>query len=158
MRIRNRQPPDERCSPLLFAAGKRIRLFLSKIALTFFFLFATIILDRKAHKSSGCRIYSAEIGLGKSETREPDTVSTVVGKDAHMRYSCIALHPDERAMRYFLFWVTSEKPLLPGQRIFCPSAAQRSPRNTQSIPSGLVACSVAKTLAGRQHCFFCGSL
>ena len=32
-------------------------------------------------------------------TREPDTVSTVVGKDAHMRYLRIALHLDGFAMR-----------------------------------------------------------
>ncbi len=37
-------------------------------------------------------------------TREPDTASTVGGKDAHMGYQCIALHLDGFAMRYILFY------------------------------------------------------
>jgi hypothetical protein len=45
----------------------------------------------------------AEIGLNRVLTREPDTASTVGGKDAHMGYARgIALHLDGFAMR-FLF-------------------------------------------------------
>ena len=45
-----------------------------------------IITDRKTKKSSGCRTFPAEIVRIRVLTREPDTVSTVGGKDAHMGY------------------------------------------------------------------------
>ena len=45
----------------------------------------------------------AEIGLNRVLTREPDTASTVGGKDAHMGYARgIALHLDGFAMRFFI--------------------------------------------------------
>ena len=59
--------------------------------------------DRKTNKSSGCRTFRLRLGKDRALTREPDTVSTVVGKDAYMGYFCIALHLDGFAMRYFCF-------------------------------------------------------
>ena len=45
----------------------------------------------------------AEIGQNRVLTREPDTASTVGGKDAYMGYARgIALHLDGFAMRFFV--------------------------------------------------------
>ena len=38
------------------------------------------------------------------QTREPDTVSTVGGKDAYMGYLCVALHLDGLQCDSFFLW------------------------------------------------------
>ena len=50
-------------------------------------------LRSRKHKSSGCRAFPAEIGRNRVLTREPDTVSTVGGKDAHMGYCQYRIAP-----------------------------------------------------------------
>ena len=54
------------------------------------FLSLHIIEDGSHNKSIfGVPVEPAEIGI-LSLTREPDTASTVGGKDAHMRYHCVS--------------------------------------------------------------------
>ena len=60
----------------------------------------------------------AEIGRKRALTREPDTVSTVGGKDAHMGYRGIALHPDGCDAILFYYGKRLSH-LVAGQRIFC---------------------------------------